>query len=76
MTPAPCGSCRLSPCHRRAECPKYRKWEKIHQAEKAARAAEINAEEAFAEAATRKTERLRRAGKSWYHGRKRRNGTK
>lgn len=49
MTPAPCGSCRLSPCHRRAECPKYRKWEKIHKAESEQRIAEIKLAAPFAE---------------------------
>lgn len=49
MTPAPCGSCRLSPCHRRAECPRYRKWERVHKEEISKRAEELDMAQPFIE---------------------------
>lgn len=33
MGKPPCSQCRLFPCFRRSECPKYRKWDRNRKAE-------------------------------------------
>ena len=60
MTPAPCGNCRLSPCGRRAECPKYRKWERQHREEAAQRAEDLRKAQPFIERSIKIKDKMKR----------------
>ena len=61
----PCGSCKLSPCFRRGECPRHRRWERERQAQKIVQDEEKAKDGFLAEMTIRRDQRIRRRLSPW-----------